>query len=59
MAPRELGGVVDQTGKVHGTRGLRVCDASLFPIIPQGNITSVVYAMSEKIADSIKREYGL
>lgn len=63
MMPKELGGVVDERLQVHGVRNLRVVDASIFPIIPRGNIQSSVYAVAEKAADMIKedlssREHG-
>ena len=41
---------------VYGTRNLRVCDASVLPIIPRGNILSTVYAVAEKAADIIKED---
>jgi len=34
MASREKGGVVDQSGRVYGVRGLRVCDASILSTVP-------------------------
>lgn len=39
---------------VYGTNNLRVVDASIFPLIPRGNILSSVYAVAEKAADVIK-----
>lgn len=54
MLPRELGGVVDDHLKVYGTKNVRVCDASIFPLIPRGNIQTSVYATAEKGADLIK-----
>ncbi|TQS32053.1 hypothetical protein Golomagni_07644, partial [Golovinomyces magnicellulatus] len=54
MLPRELGGVVDNQLKVYGTSNVRVCDASVFPIIPRGNIQTSVYAVAEKGADIIR-----
>ncbi|KAH9890332.1 aryl-alcohol dehydrogenase [Xylariomycetidae sp. FL2044] len=39
--------------------GLRVADASVFPLIPNANTQTTVYAVSEKAADIIKTEYGL
>ncbi|KAK5999053.1 Dehydrogenase pkfF [Cladobotryum mycophilum] len=54
MLPRENGGVVSDRLLVHGTRNLRVIDASIFPLIPLGNIQTTVYAVAEKAADLIK-----
>ncbi|PLB48145.1 glucose-methanol-choline oxidoreductase [Aspergillus steynii IBT 23096] len=54
MLPRENGGVVDETLRVYGTTNLRICDASIFPLIPAANIMSTVYAVAERAADIIK-----
>ena len=54
MMPKELGGVVDTSLRVYGVKSLRIVDASIMPIIPEGNIQSVVYALAEKAADIIK-----
>lgn len=59
MSPRESGGVVDHNLMVHGTRNLRVVDASIMPITPRGNPQSSVYAIAEKAADLIKQRHGL
>lgn len=59
MMPREIGGVVSERLVVHGTRNLRVVDASIMPIIPRGNPQSTVYALAEKAADVIKEDHGL
>ncbi|KAL7822819.1 GMC oxidoreductase [Trichoderma gracile] len=56
MKPREQGGVVDSRLRVYGTKGLRVVDASVFPIQTAGNIQSMVYAVAEKAADIIKQD---
>lgn len=56
MRPRGKGGVVDSRLRVYGTRGLRVVDASIFPLEPVGNIQSLVYAVAEKAADMIKED---
>lgn len=56
MLPREAGGVVDNRLRVYGTRGLRVVDASVFPIEPLGNIQATVYAVAERAADIIKED---
>ncbi|KAK2598137.1 hypothetical protein QQS21_005688 [Conoideocrella luteorostrata] len=57
MMPREDGGVVDSHLRVYGVRGLRVVDASIFPLIPRGNIQTSVYAVAEKAADIIKADF--
>jgi choline dehydrogenase-like flavoprotein len=54
MLPKEKGGVVDEKLVVYGTKNLRLVDASIFPLIPRGNIMSTVYAVAEKAADIIK-----
>ncbi|XMA07896.1 hypothetical protein WAI453_000687 [Rhynchosporium graminicola] len=59
MKPREMGGVVDPELKVYGVKGLRVVDASIFPILPRGNIISSVYAVAERAADIIKAEWNM
>lgn len=50
-------GVVDGSLKVYGTSNLRVCDASVFPIIPRGNILTTVYAVAEEAADFVSTDY--
>ena len=46
--------VTDGQGRVHGIEGLRVVDASLFPVIPTGNLNAPTIMLAEKIADRIK-----
>ena len=53
IGPRDSGGVVDGDFRVHGTQGLRVVDASVFPRIPGFFIVSAVYMVAEKAADVI------
>ncbi len=53
IGPRDSGGVVDGDFRVHGTEGLRVVDASVFPRIPGFFIVSAVYMVAEKAADVI------
>jgi choline dehydrogenase len=46
--------VVDPaTMRVHGLDGLRVVDASVMPLIPNGNIYAPVMMIAEKAADLI------
>jgi choline dehydrogenase-like flavoprotein len=54
MLPKQKGGVVDVRLVVYGTNNLRLVDASVFPLIPRGNIMSTVYAVAEKAADIIR-----
>jgi choline dehydrogenase-like flavoprotein len=51
IGPREQGGVLGADFTVHGTRGLRVVDASAFPRIPGFFIVSAVYMIAEKAAE--------
>jgi choline dehydrogenase-like flavoprotein len=46
-------GVLTSDFRVHGTQGLRVVDASVFPRIPGYFIVSAVYMVGEKAADVI------
>jgi choline dehydrogenase-like flavoprotein len=56
MMREDLGGVVDERLRVYGTKNVRVCDASVLPIIPRGNILTAVYAFAEKAVEIICRE---
>jgi choline dehydrogenase-like flavoprotein len=57
MVPEEMGGVVGEDLKVYGTRNVRVVDASVFPVVPRGNIIAMVYAVAEKAAEMIGKEW--
>jgi len=52
----KTGGVLSSDFKVHGTAGLRVVDASVFPRIPGFFIASAVYMIGEKAAAVIATE---
>ena len=51
--PDDPQSVTDAAGRVHRVAGLRVVDASLFPVIPSANIHLTVLMTAEKIADAI------
>jgi len=51
------GGVLSSDFCVHGTRGLRVVDASVFPRIPGFFVVSAIYMIGEKAADVILEKY--
>ncbi|HET6239445.1 MAG TPA: GMC family oxidoreductase [Acetobacteraceae bacterium] len=53
IGPRQAGGVLDGALRVHGTRGLRVADASVFPRIPGTFIASAVMMVGERAAELI------
>jgi choline dehydrogenase-like flavoprotein len=50
------GGVLGSDFAVHGVRGLRVVDASVFPRIPGFFIASAIAMIAEKAADVILRQ---
>ena len=45
--------VVDSDLRVHGIEGLRLVDASIFPLIPSGNTHAPVVAVADRAADLI------
>ena len=53
IGPEAKGGVLTSNFKVHGTEGLRVVDASVFPRAPGLFIVSAIYMIGEKAADVI------
>ncbi|HTW72402.1 MAG TPA: GMC oxidoreductase [Acetobacteraceae bacterium] len=53
IGKRSEDGVLGSDFRVHGTVGLRVVDASVFPRIPGYFIASAVYMIGEKAADAI------
>jgi choline dehydrogenase len=53
IGPQEENGVLGSDFQVHGTVGLRVVDASVFPRIPGVFIVSAIYMIAEKAADVI------
>ena len=51
--------VLDSSFRVHGVRGLRVVDASVFPTIPGYFISVPTFLISEKAAETILHELSL
>jgi choline dehydrogenase len=51
IGARDARGVLASDFTVHGTRNLRVVDASIFPRIPGFFIVSSIYMIAEKAAD--------
>jgi 5-(hydroxymethyl)furfural/furfural oxidase len=47
--------VTNQVGLVHGVHGLRVVDASIFPVVPCANTNFPTMMVAEKIADEMLR----
>jgi choline dehydrogenase-like flavoprotein len=50
--------VVDPELRVHGTEGLRVVDASVFPDLIGGNINAAVVMIAERASDLMRGRAG-
>ncbi len=53
-----MGEVLDPQGRVRGIAGLRVVDASIFPLIPGLFIVAAIYFAAEKLAADILADAG-
>jgi 5-(hydroxymethyl)furfural/furfural oxidase len=53
-APDDPMAVVDTQGRVKGIQGLRVVDASIFPVVPCANTNFPTLMTAEKIADAMQ-----
>jgi choline dehydrogenase len=58
MGPDARDSVVDPNLRVHGISGLRIIDASVFPIITSGNTNAPTIMVAEKGADLVKADWG-
>jgi choline dehydrogenase-like flavoprotein len=57
MLPEASGGVVNPELMVYETQNLRIIDASIFPLIPRGNLQPDVYAVAERASYLVKAHY--
>lgn len=58
MGPNPFDGdVVDSEGKVHGIKGLRIGDGSVFPFPLAGHPTAGIVLVGEMVSDFIKQDY--
>jgi 5-(hydroxymethyl)furfural/furfural oxidase len=48
--------VVDNQGRVRGVQGLRVVDASIFPVVPCANTNFPTLMVAEKIAEAMQSQ---
>lgn len=53
------GGVVDERLQVYGVRGLRVCDASVMPLMISAHLQATVYAIGEKGAAMMLEDWTM
>ncbi|KYK60260.1 alcohol dehydrogenase [Drechmeria coniospora] len=59
MAPKDRGGVVDESLNVHGTQQLKLVDLSIVPENVAANTYNTALIVGEKAADIIGKELGL
>lgn len=59
MGPDRATSVVDARLRVHGIVGLRVADASVFPLIPSGNLNAPSMMVGEKAAAMILEDLAV
>jgi choline dehydrogenase-like flavoprotein len=55
MGSLAMGSVVDTDLRVKGVAGLRVIDASVFPVPITGHLQVAVYALAEQAAEIISK----
>ncbi|KAI8288600.1 hypothetical protein K4K60_010831 [Colletotrichum sp. SAR11_57] len=57
MGSTAMGKVVDGDLKVKGVRGLRVVDASVFPVVISAHLQVATFALAEQAAEIIAKDY--
>ncbi|KAJ5002397.1 Pyranose dehydrogenase 3 [Colletotrichum sp. SAR 10_66] len=57
MGSAAMGKVVDGDLKVKGVQGLRVVDASVFPVVISAHLQVATFALAEQAAEIIAKEY--
>jgi len=55
----DINAAADGHGRIFGIEGLRIADASNFPVIPHGNILYSTYVVAERIADFIQKDNAI
>jgi len=55
-SPDDAGAVVDQHGRVHGVRRLRIADLSILPDVPSRGPAATAVMIGEKVADMMRVE---
>jgi choline dehydrogenase-like flavoprotein len=58
MLPEKDGGVVSPELMVYGTKGLRVVDASVIPLLVSGHIQTAVYGIAERASELILADWN-
>lgn len=56
MGSVAMGKVVDGNLKVKGVQGLRVVDASVFPVVISAHLQVATFALAEQAAEIIAKE---
>lgn len=59
MGPERGSSAVDLECRVHGVKGLRVMDASVFPEQLSGHPTATIAAMALRLGEEIRRGQGI